>query len=254
MTATPTNLTDPAENTHAAPPGSDGGDGDSADVLTVFETLESAFWWVAVGTLPLTIHPRGFADLPDRPATLYQLRVRLSSATVSAESRAAIWSYIVRNARTPGPQQPDWTIAAAGLALPELMRIVASLARDQQGPGCDVADLEAAALGAFYHELRRIDLDNTRDPRLRRRLLTAAYRGARTLRDTTTHTPTRKPATGERADTRAAKSDENATTRAGAHQYPPSAGRAVVRARGQAQRARLARQRAGHTRGGQVRP
>lgn len=250
------------------PPATPAESGTSAEVLTVFEALESAFWWVAVGAMPLTIHPRGFADLPDRPATLYQLRVRLSSDSVSPQSRAAVWSYVVRHARTPGAQQPDWTIAAAGLALPEMVRIVHALGRDQhreqhsdqhRGARCETADLEAAALGAFYSELRRTDLDNTRDPELRRRLLMAAYRAARTLRDTTSHATARAathPAThpGETGDRARGGGDHAGAEPAAEQPYPHFSARALDGTRANAQRARQTRQRAGRTRGGQVRP
>lgn len=246
------------------PPATPAESGTSAEVLTVFEALESAFWWVAVGAMPLTIHPRGFADLPDRPATLYQLRVRLSSDSVSPQSRAAVWSYVVRHARTPGARQPDWTIAAAGLALPELVRIVHALGRDQHrdqhsGTRGETADLEAAALGAFYSELRRTDLDNTRDPELRRRLLMAAYRAARTLRDTTTHAAARAAThqaahPGGTSDRAHDGGDHAAAGPATEPLYPRFSARALDGTRANAQRARLRRQRAGRTRGGQVRP
>lgn len=225
---------------------------ESGDVLTVFETLESAFWWVAVGPFPLTIHPRHIADLPDRALTLYQLRVRLASPTVSRASRAVIWSYLARHARTPGPQQADWTIATAGMALPALVRIVATLTRNPRNQpdtgrgGCDLADLEAAALGGFYHELRRTDTD-PRDPRLLSRLLTAAERAARTLRDTGRRAPTTSGSDREAPTT-------PATGRMLKRRYPNHAARQLQRARAQARNTRQARQQSGPTRGGQVRP
>jgi hypothetical protein len=233
---------------------------ESGDVLTVFETLESAFWWVAVGPFPLTIHPRNIADLPDRPLTLYQLRVRMASPTVSRASRAVIWAYLARHARTPGPQQADWTIATAGMALPALVRIVATLTRTQSGAGregrdggrdvggreVDIADLEAAALGGFYDELRRPSTD-VRDPRLLARLLMAAERAAHTVRDT----GRRAPASGERA---AAGFDPPPMVRMLKRRYQSSTARQVGRARAQARNLRQARQQSGRTRGGQARP
>lgn len=152
---------------------------------SVLETCERVFGLLVTGPSPLAIHPRHFSDLPDRSLPLHQLRVLLASPAVSPRTRAAIWCYLVRRARTRGRQQAAWTVGCAGLALPELVRIVAALARRYGG---DVADLEAAVLGGFLAELRRVDLDDSRDRRIRRRLLMAAYRAARALRDTT-HQP-----------------------------------------------------------------
>ena len=163
---------------HAGASFSSGVGGRSA---TVFETLEAAFWWLCTGHGALRIHGRRLAGLPDQPLPLYQLRVRLASSRVSPPTRAAVWRYLVGQARTRGPLQNSWTVGCAGLALPELSRIVGSLSRGFSG---DLDDLEAAALGAFLGELRRVDLDNLADHRLRLRLLMAAYRGARALRDT----------------------------------------------------------------------
>lgn len=217
--------------------------GELYEAATVFETLESAFWWVSVGPLPVTVHPHGFTDLPDRPLSLHQLRVRLASPSVSAASRAAIWSYLVGRARTQGARQPDWTIAAAGVALPDLVRMVATLFHRPAGRACDIGDLEAAALGGFYAELRRTDSGDTHDPRIRRRLLMAAYRAARTLRDTT-NTPT-STGTGTVVSTGAPHTAPgNGSTR-------PA--RAVERDRQRARLARAARRR-GHARDEQVRP
>lgn len=151
----------------------------------VFETLEMAFGYLVTGPAPLAMKGHLFPDLPDRHIPLHQLRVRLLSPLVSNSTRAAVWSYLVRQARTRGARQSSWTVGAAGMALPELLRIVGALARTYAG---ELEDLEAAALGAFLGELRRVDLDDTRDPRLRWRLLTAAYRATRTLRDTTHNT------------------------------------------------------------------
>lgn len=148
----------------------------------VFETLEMAFGYLVTGPAPLAVKGHLFPDLPDRHIPLHQLRVRLLSPLVSTSTRAAVWSYLVRQARTSSPRQSSWTVGAAGMALPELLRIVGALARSYAG---ELEDLEAAALGAFLGELRRVDLDDTRDPRLRWRLLIAAYRATRTLRDTT---------------------------------------------------------------------
>jgi hypothetical protein len=170
------------------------------------ETCERVFGLLVTGPAPLAIHPRHFTDLPDRSLPLHQLRVLLASPAVSPQTRAAIWCYLVRRARTRGRQQAAWTVGCAGLALPELVRIVAALSRHYSG---DIADLEAAVLGGFLAELRRVDLDDSRDRRIRRRLLMAAYRAARSLRDTTHQPdptgrepvdPTREPTSGQGSD------------------------------------------------------
>ncbi|MBB6379694.1 hypothetical protein BKA01_006969 [Pseudonocardia eucalypti] len=213
-----------------------------------------------MGPLPVTVHPHGFTDLPDRPLSLHQLRVRLASPTVSAASRAAIWSYLVARARTPGARQPDWTIAAAGIALPDLVRMVATLFHRPAGRASDIGDLEAAALGGFYAELRRTDLEDTHDPRIRRRLLMAAYRAARTLRDTT-NTPTNSTGTATSTGTGTGTGTGTVVSTGAPHAAPGSgrggsgwpAARAVERDRQRARLARAARRR-GHARDEQVRP
>jgi hypothetical protein len=153
-------------------------------MMSVFETCENTFFWLCAQPAPLTVHGRRFPDLPDRAIPLHQLRVRLSSTRISPTTRAVVWAYVVRQARTRGPRQAAWTVGASGLALPELSRVVNALARGFRG---DLDDLEAAALGGFLSELRRVDLDNLADHMLRWRLLMAAYRAARALRDTRNH-------------------------------------------------------------------
>ncbi|GAA5176668.1 hypothetical protein GCM10023321_85620 [Pseudonocardia eucalypti] len=159
--------------------------------MGVFATLENTFRWLVTGPYPLAVHPRRFPDLPDLPVPLDRLRALLASPAVCASSRAAVWSYLVRQARTSSPDQAAWTVAAAAVALPDLMRIVATLSpphrRPHQRPELR-AELEAAALGGFLSELRRHDHNDARDPRIRWLLLMSAYRGARALRDTTTST------------------------------------------------------------------
>lgn len=147
---------------------------------SVLETAEAAFWWLGNQPGSLTVNGWRFPDLPDRAIPLFQLRVRLASTRISPRTRAVVWGYLVRQARTRGPRQNAWTVACAGLALPELTRIVAALGRGFRG---EIDDLEAACLGGFLGELRRVDLDNLGDHKLRWRLLTAAYRAARALRD-----------------------------------------------------------------------
>jgi hypothetical protein len=167
-------------------------------------TLEYAFYVIGTGPGGITVHGGRFTDLPDRPLSLPVLRARLATTEVSPRTRAAIWAHLVTQARTRGPRQSTWTVVCAGMARPELSRIVASLTRpamtdtslhslDRRGVGRAelIADLEAAALGGFLSELRRTDLDNLTDALLRRRLLAAGYRAARTVRDTTTPRPIR---------------------------------------------------------------
>lgn len=185
---------------------------------SVLETCERVFGLLVTGPAPLAIHPRHFTDLPDRPLPLHQLRVLLASPAVSAQTRAAIWCYLVRRARTRGRQQAAWTVGCVGLALPELVRIVTALARHYSG---DIADLEAAVLGGFLSELRRVDLNDSRDRRIRRRLLMAAYRAARALRDTTDR-PDPAGSTGTTPDL-GQTSDQ--TTRAAGHTHGQETGR-----------------------------
>ena len=200
-------------------------------------TLEYAFYVIGTGPGGITVHGGRFTDLPDRPLSLPVLRARLATTEVSPRTRAAIWAHLVTQARTRGPRQSTWTVVCAGMARPELSRIVASLTRptitdtsphmvgrrhrlDRRGVGRAelIADLEAAALGGFLAEVRRTDLDNLTDALLRRRLLAAGYRAARTVRDTTTARPIR-PRPPSRSRRR-----------------PPAAGRPTGRPSGRGQR------------------
>jgi hypothetical protein len=163
--------------------------GGSPRVGGVFATCEKAFILLASGPGALSLDTRAFHDLPARRRTpLHLLRVHLAATGVSAATRAAVWAHLVTRARgthpSGGPRAAAavrWTVATAGMALPELLGITAAVSPRFRG---DTADLEAATLGAFLAELRRPDLDQPTHAGTRHRLLTAAYRGARTVRET----------------------------------------------------------------------
>jgi hypothetical protein len=166
--------------------------GGSPGVGGVFATCEKAFIALVSGPGALSLDTRAFPDLPARRRTpLHLLRVHLASTGVSAATRAAVWAHLVTRARGThprgGPPTADaaarvrWTVATAGMALPELLRITTAVSSRYPG---DTADLEAATLGAFLAELHRPDLDHPTHARTRHRLLTAAYRGAYTVRET----------------------------------------------------------------------
>jgi hypothetical protein len=179
----------------------------------------------------LTREPHGprlqLPGYPELPAglSLHALRVRLATGRLTPFTRAAVWAQLITHARaTPrtrrtnsnrrrgqGPGRAGWTVLVAGMALPELLGIVTAQTGGYRG---DTADLEAGALAAFLAELRRPDLPTPTDPRTRARLLMAAHRGARTLRDlsTTTHTAAHTAAGDATGDDPAATPRQTATT------------------------------------------
>lgn len=157
----------------------------------VFETLESVFLALTCGATPLALYGRHLGEeLPERPIPLHLLRLRLAATPVSDATRAAVFSALVRRARTPGPTRTAWTIGLAGTALPELVHIVTRVAPGYRGP---VEDLQAAALAGLIAEFRRLDPTQIAGPRIRRRLISGADRATRALRALSS--PTRQPGT-----------------------------------------------------------
>lgn len=177
----------------------------------VIASLDWAFRMLVIPPDPLGINGWPYPDLPSRLIPLDQLRTRLASAAIGNRTRARVWAYLVRQARTRGPRRPAWTVGLAGVALPELIRVVNNLTPGYHG---DADDLEAAALGGFLSELRRLNPSHITDqhPGIRVQLLRAGYRAARALRDTT-HTPATGPATPPNRDRPATHTDPS-------HTYP----------------------------------
>lgn len=175
----------------------------------VIASLDWAFRMLVVPPDPLGIDGWPYTDLPSRLIPLDQLRTRLVSADVGNRTRARVWAYLVRQARGRGPRRPAWTVGLAGVALPELIRVVANLTPGYHG---DAADLEAAALGGFLSELRRVDPCHITEhhPGIRVQLLRAGYRAARALRDAT-HTPATGPAASPSRDRPATHTDASHT-------------------------------------------
>ncbi|WP_345613135.1 sigma-70 family RNA polymerase sigma factor [Pseudonocardia adelaidensis] len=106
--------------------------------------------------------------LPDRPVPLDELRARLLSRGCSAATRDAVWAHLVRRARAEGG---TWTVAAAGMALPVLVRVARILSARFAG---DPSDIHAAVIAGFLHGLTRVDPDR---PAVLVSLRWAAYRG-----------------------------------------------------------------------------
>lgn len=148
-----------------------------AEDRSPLETAEDAFLWLVTGPGPVTVDGRLFPGLPDRQVPLHQLRTRLATHRLSSATRDAVWAHLVFRARTED-QGSTWTLACAGVALPELTRIAAHIAIRYTG---HPAEIEAAVLAGFLAEVHRTDIC---DPRIMARLRTAADRAGRTLRDT----------------------------------------------------------------------
>jgi hypothetical protein len=63
-------------------------------------TAENAFLWLVTGPRPVSVDGRLFAELPNRPVPLQELRTRLMSRQLQPETRDAIWAHLVARART----------------------------------------------------------------------------------------------------------------------------------------------------------
>jgi hypothetical protein len=129
------------------------------------DQVEAAFRLLTTGPDPLAIDGAAAGHgLPARPVPLAELARLLRSPSMSA-ARDPAWRQVIANARSG---KPEWTVAAAGLALPGLRKLAGSLARGWHG---DPADLDAELLTALLEALRALDPDR---PRIALRLWRAA--------------------------------------------------------------------------------
>lgn len=108
--------------------------------------------------------------LPGGRRSLAWWREWLLANRTSYDARNAIWAYVIGRARTEGG---DWKIAAAGLAMPKLLRYARDLARVYRG---EETELHCELLTNFLRELRRV---NTAAPGADTRLTRAAYRAGK---------------------------------------------------------------------------
>lgn len=116
------------------------------------EAARRAFGWLTRGPEPLSIDGRCFDHLPARNIPLDELGRLLLSTGCPREVWDQVWRHVIDRSRR---QDPSWTIAAVGLALPMLTRTAAGLtARFAQDP----RDIHAEVLTGFLHALATIDV------------------------------------------------------------------------------------------------
>ncbi|MFC0433405.1 hypothetical protein [Kutzneria buriramensis] len=117
------------------------------------DTVRKTFAWLVTGPDPLCIDGREFDDLPSRLIPLDELRDYLLSRHCADGARDAVWAYVARRSRV---ERGAWTVACAGMALPNLAATAGWLAARFRG---DRADVHAAVLTGFLDALASIDLD-----------------------------------------------------------------------------------------------
>nr|WP_225311955.1 hypothetical protein [Microbispora cellulosiformans] len=140
------------------------------------DTAETSFRLLTVGPGALSLDCTALAPgLPRGPVCLRELRVLLTSRTVTDEARDAVWRELVARAQQAGS---TWTVAAVGMAMPALRTIAIALARDLVRG--DPVDVDIAIMAGFLRSLHRVD---TALPHIRARLCEAArFAGERTRR------------------------------------------------------------------------
>ncbi len=131
------------------------------------DAVAAAFGWLQEGPDPIAIDGHRFAGLPDRAVPLGEVRDRLLAPSCPPSVRDAVWAHLVARSRSEGA---GWTVGCAGMALPALIRIAATLTARFAG---DPRDVHAAVLTGFLTELAVVEVDR---PRIMLRLRWAAYR------------------------------------------------------------------------------
>ena len=131
------------------------------------DAVAAAFAWLQQGPDPIAINGHAFPGMPDRAVPLAEVRERLLAPTSPPSMRDAVWAHLVARSRAEGA---EWTVGCAGMALPALIRIAATLTARFAG---DPRDVHAAVLTGFLTELAAVDVVR---PRIMLRLRWAAYR------------------------------------------------------------------------------
>ncbi len=142
------------------------------DMLSPFDTLETAFSLLVAGPSPLSVDGRQVRGLPDRPVPLDELRGRLLHPSVSYHTRDMALAVLLRRAKHEGGA---WTVGLAGVLLPGLRRAAAPLAKAMPGKA---ADLEAEMLAALVETIAALP---ARADRIAARLVWPAVRAAHRL-------------------------------------------------------------------------
>lgn len=140
--------------------------GITADSMPL-DVVRSAFAWLVAGPHPVSVDGRLFDGFPDRRVRLDEVRDLLLRRTCPQDVRDAVWTHLVRLARTEGAM---WTVACTGIALPALLNVASKLTTRFAD---DPSDIHSSVLTGFLAELATIDLSR---PRIMVRLRWAAYR------------------------------------------------------------------------------
>lgn len=138
------------------------------------DAAQRAFELLTTPPQPLTFDGHRIAGLPDRGIAVDQLRRLLIDDATPRSVRDQVWREIVTLARRG---EPEWILAAVGLAMPGLRRRAGRLAFGWHG---ETADLDAELLTGFLARLSSIDLAGSN---ICARLIDAGARAVRCARD-----------------------------------------------------------------------
>jgi hypothetical protein len=138
------------------------------------DVLDTAFRLLVTGPAPLAIDGAALGQgLPARLIPLDELRSLLLRRGTPFAARDAAVADLLRRARR---DHDTWTVGLAGVLLPGLRRVAATLAEDYPG---DPADIDAEVLAGLVGAIGRI---NPAGSRLAAQLLRAAFNRAKRLR------------------------------------------------------------------------
>lgn len=139
---------------------------------TALDGVADSFHTLCVSANPPAIDGTAFGvPLPQRQVVLNELKDVLLEANTPVAMRDAVWAELIRRARTGGH---EWTIGAAGVAMPALLGTLKQFRRDF--PNTDTEDLAAEVLTGFLNAIKSVDIDR---PGIMTRISWAVYRSAR---------------------------------------------------------------------------
>ncbi|WP_347176864.1 hypothetical protein [Parafrankia sp. EAN1pec] len=105
------------------------------------DRVESTFLALTESPGGLGVNGADFPGLVDRWFGLRELRVEVTRPQTPLATRNAVWAFLLRSREVDA-----WKVAAAGMAMPALRHIAATLAPAYRG---DIADLDAEVLTGF---------------------------------------------------------------------------------------------------------
>ena len=152
-------------------------DTNAAWPASALQAADAAFTALTCDPDPLSLDCAAIGantPLPAREVPLRDLRDWLLAHPRDYAARDVVWRELILRARLG---EPEWVIAAVGMAMPALVRFAGTLAAGYRG---DPDDLDAEVLTGFLSALRdRLDLSR---PAPYAGLLFAAYRAGRAAR------------------------------------------------------------------------